>query len=161
MYQRFRQEDALRVLLEKDAICATLNRLFRSTDEGRWEDVETCFAPTVLLDMTSLAGGEPRSMSPREIASEWRAGLEPLDAVHHQAGNFEVDVFGDSADAFCYGMASHYRAEAGGHEVRTFVGTYDFHLRKARGCWRIDRLRFNLKYVDDRRVLESVAGGME
>jgi hypothetical protein len=155
MSNGLKQEDPVRLLLEKDAVTATLNRLFRCTDEGRWPEVEACFAPAVVLDMTSVAGGEPESTTPREITDGWKDSLGRLEAVHHQAGNYEVKVHGDAAEASCYGTASHFLPNSSGRNVRTFVGTYDFHLRKSRGGWRIDRFRFNLKYVDGNLNLED------
>jgi len=73
----------------------------------------------------------------------------------HQAGNFRVTVHDDTADAFCYGMASHYLPNPSGRNTRVFVGSYDFGLRRQDARWRIDRFRFNLKYVDGNLELEK------
>jgi len=85
----------------------------------------------------------------------WDKGLKPLKAVHHQAGNYIVTVSGDQADAFCYGIASHYLPTKSGRNTRTFVGSYDFHLIKNDGVWWIDRFKFNLKYLDGNPDLEK------
>lgn len=39
--------------------------------------------------------------------------------------------------------------------TRTFVGSYNFHLTKAGGSWRIDRFKFNLKFIDGNLNLEA------
>ncbi len=39
--------------------------------------------------------------------------------------------------------------------TRVFVGSYDFGLRRQDGRWRIDRFRFNLKYLDGNLELEK------
>ncbi|HEX2250220.1 MAG TPA: nuclear transport factor 2 family protein, partial [Gemmatimonadales bacterium] len=70
------------------------------------------------------------------------------------AGNYRVEVQADQATAFCYGIASHYRRTTSGRNTRIFVGTYDLHLRTLQGRWRIDRFRFNLKYMDGNAELE-------
>jgi hypothetical protein len=65
-----------------------------------------------------------------------------------------VDVRGDQATAFCYGIASHYRSTRSGRNTRAFIGSYDFHLLRMDGRWQIDSFRFNLKYIDGNAELE-------
>lgn len=149
------QEDPLRLLLEKDAVISTVTRLFRTVDERDWQGVETCFAPTVNLDMTSLAGGEPEITTPAAIIDTWKQTLASLEAVHHQAGNYEVTVRGQRADASCYGTAFHYLPNETGMNVRRFVGTYDIGLHKRRGRWCVDSLRYKVKFVDGNLDLEG------
>jgi hypothetical protein len=147
-------EKAVRDLLEKEAIAKVLNRLFMATDARDWPRVRECFADSVHFDVTSLAGGQPARLSPAEITAGWEAGLLPLDALHHQTGNLEISVSGDEATASCYGVAWHYRRTRSGRNTRVFVGSYDFHLVRADGAWRIDLLRFNSKFVDGNLELE-------
>ncbi len=159
MSNGLRQEDPLRRLLEKEAVISTINRLFRSVDEKDWTGAEACFAPNVLLDLTSLDGGEPESTSGAAIVDGWREGLAHLQASHHQAGNYEVEVHGDDASASCYGIAYHYLPNDTGRNTRTYVGTYDLGLRKQGGSWRVNLLRYNLKFMDGNLDLEGREGG--
>ncbi|HEY7996553.1 MAG TPA: hypothetical protein VIE14_06770, partial [Steroidobacteraceae bacterium] len=56
----------------------------------------------------------------------------------------------------CYGIALHYRAAiAAAAKSRTFVGTYEFALVLQGSAWRIEKLRFNLKFIDGNRELEK------
>jgi hypothetical protein len=146
--------DPLLLLLEKDRIIDVINQLFIATDKRDWPAVRRCFAEAVLFDMTSLAGGAPSRVTPDQIAAGWEEGLRPIEAVHHQAGNYRVDVRGDQATALCYGIASHYRSTRSGRNTRMFVGSYDFHLFRMDGRWQIDSFRFNLKYIDGNADLE-------
>ena len=132
-----------------------VNRLFIFTDRRDWPAVRDCFAPEVRFNMTVAAGGEDATLTPWEIAEGWEQGLINLEAVHHQAGNHVVTVRGGEADAFCYGIASHYRTTKSGHNTNVFVGSYDFHLVETEGGWKIDRFRFNLKYIDGNRNLDT------
>lgn len=145
--------DSLNLLIEKDKVITTCTLLFNHTDARNWSGVRTCFAPEVLFDMTSLAGGEPATMTPEQITDAWEQGLKPLHAIHHQVGNFIVDVKDNQADVFCYGTASHYLPNPTKHNTRVFVGSYDFHLNKANVDWRIDKFKFNLKYIDGNKEL--------
>ena len=151
--------EELDVLLEKDQIAEVITHLFVRTDQRDWPGVRECFADDVLFDMTSLAGGEPATLSPEKIAAGWEQGLKPLAAIHHQMGNLLVHVHGQEADAFCYATASHWLPNATGANSRTFVGSYDFHLVQVAGQWLIDRFRFNLKYIDGNKDLETAAAG--
>lgn len=148
-------QDDLQTLLEKEKIIETINGLFIGTDQRDWIWVKKCFAPQVHFDMTSLTGGEPTLLTPKQIADGWRKGLKPLKAIHHQSGNFIVRVTGEEATAFCYGIASHYLPNKSGQNSRTFVGSYDFHLIKKGERWQIDLMKFNLKYVDGNLNLEN------
>ena len=132
-----------------------ITRLFVGTDRRDWAAVRRCFAPTVRFDMTSLAGGSPASLTPEQITSAWETGLAPIESVHHQAGNFLIDVRGDDATASCYGIALHYKKTASGRNVRTFVGSYDFALHYAGADWVITSFRFNLKFLDGNTELEK------
>lgn len=138
-------------------ILDTINDLFVGTDDRDWARVRAVLAPQVFFDMKSLTGAEPSTISSREIIAGWEDGLRPLKAVHHQTGNFRirVDEDGNGANAFCYGIALHYCPNASGRNTRTFVGSYDFHLQRGDGRWRIDSFRFNLKYVDGNLDLEE------
>ncbi|HEY7682131.1 MAG TPA: nuclear transport factor 2 family protein [Gemmatimonadales bacterium] len=143
----------LGILVAKDAIIDTINSLFIGTDARDWPVVQEALAPRLHVDMTSLAGGTPSDLTSGELIAAWEAGLRPIQAVHHQAGNYRVTVMGDEAQAFCYGTATHYRANRSGRNVRTFVGSYDFRLVLL-DRWRITSFRFNLKYLDGNLNLE-------
>ena len=147
--------DRYRYLADKDRIVETINELFIGTDQRDWKKVMDVFAPEVRFDMTSLAGGKPQVLTPRQIVDGWDKGLKPLKAIHHQSGNFIVTVAGNQADAFCYGIATHYLPTRSGRNVRTFVGSYDFHLVRNDGVWWIDGFKYNLKYIDGNKDLEK------
>lgn len=147
--------EQLRLLQAREEILDALNELFVGTDAREWGRVRAVLAPTARFDMKSLTGAEPPALGSEEIISGWEQGLRPIQAVHHQTGNFRVRVSGDEADAFCYGIASHYLPNASGRNTRVFVGSYDFHLRRENGRWLIDLFRFNLKYIDGNLELEK------
>jgi hypothetical protein len=141
-------ETQMNSLLEEKAAIGTVNRLFVSTDHRDWEGVKACFADEVVLDMTSMEGGEPRKLTPQQIADAWDSGLKGLKAIHHQAGNYDVALNGNEADVFCYGIATHYLPNPTGQNSRMFVGSYNFHLKKINEDWKIDHFKYNLKYIE-------------
>ncbi|HKG95292.1 MAG TPA: nuclear transport factor 2 family protein [Gemmatimonadaceae bacterium] len=147
----------LEQLLARGAVIDTITRLFIATDRKEWAEVERCFTEQVRFDMSSIGAGPEQTKTAAEIAEGWRQGLAPIEAVHHQAGNFRVLVGGDRATAFCYGIAYHYKPRRTGGSTRVFVGSYDFTLeRRGPGDdWRISAMRFALKFIEGNRELEA------
>ncbi len=143
------------ILLEKEKAKEVVNQLFIHTDSRDWDKVSQLFAAEVLFDMTSMVGGKPVILTPQEIVSSWEKGLKPLKAIHHQAGNYIVNVNQNEANVFCYGIASHYLPNKTNQNTRTFVGSYEFHLIKNGENWQIDKFKFNLKYIDGNPNLEG------
>lgn len=76
--------------MEKFDIMETINSLFVGADERDWEMVEKAFAGSVMLDYTSMAGGEPAVMSAKQIIEAWKGLLPGFDKTHHQTGNFII-----------------------------------------------------------------------
>jgi hypothetical protein len=150
-------EAGLGALVERSRISDVINALFVATDARDWARVRRCFADQVTFDMTSLAGGEPATLTPEDIAAAWESGLAPIEAIHHQVGNLSVDVRDTEATAACYGIAYHYRRTYSGRNTRVFVGSYDFHLQLRDGGWRVDLFRFKVKFVDGNLELEKEA----
>jgi hypothetical protein len=132
-------------------------RMFVATDERDWVTLQDCFSSPFTLDMTSMVGGTPVVLTPREVASTWSEGFKPLDAVHHQIGNFRTEFNGETAFVRCYGVALHHRRAAPGIKSRVFVGTYEMQLSPDGGKWRINHLVFKLKFIDGNLKLEESA----
>jgi len=147
--------DQLTRLLDRQAVQDVIVALFCAVDERDWPAAHACFAPRVHFDITSAGEAEPAELTREEITAAWDSGLEAIEHIHHQAGNFRIEVAGDQADATCHGLAFHHVADAPGGSTRTFVGTYAFHLLRDGERWRIDRFRFDLKYVDGNLELGS------
>ena len=147
----------LHKLTDLNDVTAVANKLFICTDNRDWDCVKDMFAPRVLFDMTSLAGGQPATLSPDQISGAWEQGLQDLAAIHHQAGNYQVSLKGNEADLFCYGIAYHYLPNLTERNTRTFVGSYNLHLVRSDAGWKIDRFKFNLKFIEGNKELEGSA----
>jgi hypothetical protein len=145
----------LNYLLEKDKIIETITNLFVFTDNRDWENVKKCFTDNVFFDMTSTGAEKAEILMPSQITEAWNKGLIPLEAIHHQAGNYKIEVEENTANAFCYGIALHYRKTKSGKNTRTFVGSYNLHLTKIEMHWLIDSFRYNLKFIDGNPDLEN------
>jgi len=138
-------------------IVDTVNAIFVNTDERQWDKVASLFSDRVLLDYTSMAGGLPATLTPPEIIAAWKGILPGFKATHHQVGNYQISVQGNHADVFCYGTATHFLPNDKGSSLWTVVGTYDFHLTKSGDTWKVDKMKFNLKYQDGNIALPTLA----
>jgi len=139
---------------EREQIIETVNKLFIYTDNQEWIKLqEEVFTSTIELDMVSMGAEKSEHVSSREICYRWEEAFEELDAIHHQAGNYLVKINGEQAEVYAYSIASHYKETAKKEKTREFVGTYDFHLTKTPGGWRIDKFKYNLKYSSGNMAL--------
>ena len=138
----------MNTLTEREQIVEVIARLFYYTDEQNWDGLKSeVFADQVEMDMTSLGAPAVATKTAEEICSEWTEGFKDLDAVHHQSGNYLVNLDGNTATAKAYAIASHYKESATLGTTREFVGSYDFHFTKTAEGWKLDVFKFNLKYM--------------
>jgi hypothetical protein len=138
----------------RQAVEDAVVRMFVATDEQDWPTLQDCFTSPLTLDMTSMVGGSPAVLTPQQLANAWSQGFKPLDAVHHQIGNLQTTLDGDSAFVRCYGVAFHHRRTTG-TKTRVFVGTYELNLQYMGRAWRIDQLVYKLKFIDGNLKLEE------
>lgn len=145
------EEVATRLEVEDQVV-----KMFVATDERDWPALEACFMDPFILDMSSMVGGDPVSMTPQQVASAWAEGFKPLTHVHHQIGNLRTKVANGAATVRCYGIALHHRSTVvSDAKSRRFVGSYEIDLKATASGWRISRLQFNLKFIDGNLQLES------
>ena len=137
-------------------IQVTVQNIFRGADECNWQQVRNAFASLVLLDYTSMNGGEPATLTPQQITDAWQQVFPGFDTTHHQLGNFDIHVSDNEATVFCYGTATHYLPNENGN-VWTVIGTYDFHLKKEEDTWKVDKMTFHFKYQDGNTNLPKLA----
>jgi len=145
----------LQAILDRENIVNVVNDLFVAVDSQDWKTAISCFAESVRFDMTSAGALAPATMAPDQITDGWRIGLAKIQSIHHQSGNFRVQVTGDEAECFCYGIAYHYRPVRSGRNTRVFVGSYDFRLARMTDRWRITYFKFNLKFLDGNQALDE------
>lgn len=135
-------------LSDREQIVEVITKLFVYTDAQDWDKLQRhVFTEQVLFDMSSL-GGEKINTTAVHICQIWKEGFKGIDAVNHLAGNYLVDIKEDTADAFAYATATHFKQSATQGKTREFIGTYDLHLIKQDVGWRIDQFKYNLKYAN-------------
>ena len=145
------------VIMDNQQIEMAVNKLFISVDNRDWDNVKLIFSDTVLLDYTSMAGGQPSTLKSSQIIDSWKGILPGFDKTHHQLGNFIIETDSDASKVFCYGIATHYLANESKENIWTVVGSYDLELKIINNTWRITKMKFNLKYIDGNNDLPKMA----
>jgi hypothetical protein len=131
----------------RDLVVEVVNKLFIYTDLQEWEKLQReVFTPELFFDMSSI-GGEKMQTTAAHICETWKNGFAGLDAVNHLAGNYLIEIIGDEASVFAYATATHYKESATHGKTREMVGSYNLHIIKNEGEWRIDQFGYNLKYA--------------
>jgi hypothetical protein len=147
----------MEVKSKREAVIEVVTKLFVYTDLRQWDKIlKEVFADKVLFDMSSLGAGEPKELTARAICDMWKDGFVGIDHVHHQAGNFIVEFKEEDVEAviFCYAIALHYKETATQGKTREFVGSYELHANFTDLGWRLDRFKYNIKYVKGNKELK-------
>ena len=142
---RHHEHPEIKRLVDRQAVTDTVIQLFVEVDRKDWPVVAMLLAGSVKIDMSTV-GGPKEEMTGKAIADLWAQGLDPVKAVHHQLGNILVDVEGDEATVFCYGTTTHYRPDTD-KPMTTLAGSYDLHLVRHGGRWRVDVFTYHSKFV--------------
>jgi hypothetical protein len=141
---------------KRDIIIELVSKLFVYTDSHEWNLlVKDVFKEEVMFDMSSL-GGPAKKLRAIEICDMWKQGFEGIDHIHHQAGNFivDMDAEGIQANIFCYAIAIHFKDSAKKGKTREYVGSYNLHASFTDLGWRLDGFKYNLKYINGNAELK-------
>jgi hypothetical protein len=142
-------------LADKFEITELVNKLFMYCDARQWPRMlDEVFIETIWFDASSAGGGEPSGMTARAICEMWNEGFTGIDAIHHQAGHYVVELTRNGADIFGYAVATHYKKAATKGNTRTFVGSYDLKAVRTAAGWRLSQFKYNLKYMEGNISLE-------
>jgi hypothetical protein len=142
-------------LADKLELAELANKLFMYCDARQWPRMlGEVFSETIWFDASSAGAGAPASMTARAVCDMWNDGFTGIDAIHHQAGQYVVELTKGGADIFAYAVATHYKKAATKGNTRTFVGSYDLKAVRMAGGWRLNQFKYNLKYIDGNASLE-------
>jgi hypothetical protein len=134
---------------KRETLIELVNKLFVYTDARQWHLlIKDVFKENVYFDMTSM-DGPAKELPASAICDLWRQGFKGIDHVHHHAGNFIVEFYNEEVEAkvFCYATAFHHKKAATKGSTREFIGSYDLHASFTDFGWRVDKFKYDLKFV--------------
>jgi hypothetical protein len=140
------------------AIVAAVNEIGLAADMRDWPRVRAQFADEVLVDYTSLAGGQPARMSADDLVASWRAFLPGFTVTQHLVGSHRVNAEGKRASVLSQFIATHRLAGATGGELWTLGGHYRHTLRKTGAAWKVDAVTMTCTWQTGNPDLPRLAG---
>lgn len=140
------------------AIVAAVNEIGLAADIRDWPRVRAQFADEVLVDYTSLAGGQPARMNADDLVASWRAFLPGFTVTQHLVGSHRVSVEGQRASVLSQFIATHRLAGATGGELWTLGGHYRHALRKTGTAWKVDAITMTWTWQTGNPDLPRLAG---
>ncbi|OBQ46090.1 nuclear transport factor 2 family protein [Halodesulfovibrio spirochaetisodalis] len=108
-------------------------RLFTALEEQLDEEV--------VVDYTSLMGGEPHSAVPKDIVRRWKESLCGFDATRHQLKNIAIELKGQTAKVTADATATYFLHE----HIWEGKGRYAFGCRFTAKGWKVNRLEFTFE----------------
>lgn len=124
-----------------------------AVDLAAYDLAEAAFADTIIIDYTSLWGGEPSTMTPAELMTAWRGIVPGFDTTFHELANVTVTVSGDTAIATADVDGRHWI----GDQLWRPIGTYHWDLVQDDGTWKVTRMVFNMTQEIGSRDLAALA----
>jgi ketosteroid isomerase-like protein len=119
---------------DEAAIHTIIESVATFADRNEYEALERLYATQVLVDYTSLAGGEPQIKSNYTLMAEWASLLPGFDRTRHAISNIRVTIDKNTAKASADLIADHWLN--GQHWQLS--GRYDYGLVKQGRDWKIN-----------------------
>lgn len=134
-------------------IIETCTRMGWYIDQREWESLGDVFSDEIMLDYTSLNGGEPGRVAKKELVASWSGLLGNFASTQHLLSNFLVDVRGDSAVATAMFQATHRMPNDHGGPLWTLGGTYRIDLERTADGWLINGIVMTATWADGNQHL--------
>ncbi|MDG4861813.1 nuclear transport factor 2 family protein [Streptomyces sp. T-3] len=148
-------EHSLADRLDVTELCT---RVAWHTDLREWDALYDVFADKVLLDYTSLNGGEPFTATPREIIDAWSGLLGNLASTQHLISNFLVDINGDEAVCTAMFQAVHRLPNQLGGPHWNLGGHYRWTALRTPAGWRISAMVMTTLWSEGNRHIMTPEG---
>jgi hypothetical protein len=126
-------------------------------DQCAWGQMSDLFTDKVVLDYSSLTGGQPATVSREEMIEAWRRNREGLTATQHMISNQLVTVNGEAATAAAMFQATQYLPNPYGGPLWRLGGEYRYRLLRAADAWRISELTMIIHWADGNRHIRDLA----
>lgn len=142
--------------IETARVITTVSSIPLAVDLADYSLAERAFAPEIMIDYTSLWGGQPATMTPTELMTAWRAIVPGFDATWHQLSDIEATVTAEEATARAFVDGRHWIGE----QLWRPVGEYHWRLQKQNGRWKVTHMTFLMtEELGDRGLAQQAMEG--
>ncbi|MEM8793733.1 MAG: nuclear transport factor 2 family protein [Pseudomonadota bacterium] len=123
-----------------------------AVDRAAYDLAEAAFAPEIVIDYTSLWGGEPSTTTPAALMDAWRGIVPGFDVTWHELGPVTVEIDGETATANASIDGRHWIDD----RLWRPIGDYHWDLSRIDGDWRVTRMEFAMtKEIGDRSLAQE------
>ncbi len=149
--------DLVRLLAARIEAQDALTRAFVCADRRDWDGLRAVLGQQVVLDYTSLSGGDPAELSGDELLAAWRGALGGYEATQHLHGSFLIETLSLSeARLRFYAIATHVLHAGHGDSTWTVAGHYDAVMHRDE-TWRLTALTLHLDWSAGNPQLAALA----
>jgi hypothetical protein len=135
--------------METSRVISVVSSIPLAVDLAAYDLAEKAFAPSIVIDYTSLWGGEPSTMTPAQLMAGWRGIVPGFDRTWHEISNVKAAVTGNTAKASAFVDGRHWI----GDKLWRPVGNYYWELEKIDGDWKVTKMTFAMtEEIGDRAV---------
>jgi hypothetical protein len=139
---------------ETAKIISVVSSIPLAVDLAAYDLAEKAFAPSIVIDYTSLWGGEPSTMTPAQLMDAWRGLVPGFDGTWHQLSDVKATVSGNAAEASAFVDGRHWL----GDRIWRPVGIYAWTLVKQDGRWKVTHMTFKMtQEIGDRALVAEAA----
>lgn len=139
---------------ETAKVISVVSSIPLAVDLAAYDLAERAFAPSIVIDYTSLWGGQPSTMTPAELMTAWRGLVPGFDGTWHQLSDVKANVEGNSAEATAFVDGRHWI----GDQLWRPIGTYFWKLAKQDGQWKVTHMTFAMtQEIGDRALTAQAA----
>ncbi len=126
--------NAKTVTQDQAQIYSNINSFAVMADQGAYEYLGRLMAPELIVDYSSLFGGEAQKVKREQLMKQWADFLPGFDTTFHDLSHVRLNIQGDKAVANVDFTASHWLGEQGFWQVS---GEYEFSLQRSGDNWQI------------------------
>lgn len=134
-------------------VISTVSSIPLAVDLARYDLAEAAFAPSIVIDYTSLWGGEPQRMTPAELMAAWRGLVPGFDATRHELRDVRAEIDGNRATATAFVDGRHWIEG----QLWRPIGTYRWTLERQNGAWKVTTMTFAMTQEIGDRGLVAIA----
>lgn len=139
---------------DRFAMIDAVTSIAAGADRHDWSRVRNAFADEVVLDYTSLWGGEAAAQSADDIVAQWSGFLPGFDETLHLVTNHTVVSFDDGAAIMEADFQAMHRI---GDDQWVLSGHYTYGLQKSDGDWKVSALTMTWTHEAGSRDLVAAA----
>lgn len=123
-----------------------VDEIDNACDAKDWKTLRTYLTDEIEVDFTSLAGGEPATLTADDLVGGWETNLFAEKKTFHQRGNHRIEIEGDRARVFSKAYAFNLLESGEVTGLWEVWGNYTHTLRRTENGWKVSGMTLEVIY---------------